>query len=115
MTPREVQILELVADGNSAKEIAGILGIAPRTVERHTENVRLKMGARNRAHMVTRAVKKGILRIFDAPIEPRACAECLFRPDVCDSREIRAFPLPQPPERTSPLPNPFQQGGEGAG
>lgn len=45
LTPREVQILELVADGYSAKEVAATLGIAPRPVERHTENVRLKMGA----------------------------------------------------------------------
>lgn len=81
LTPRELEVLELVANGYSAKEAAGTLGIAPRTVERHTENVRLKMRARNRAHMVTQAVTQGILRIGPAPVGPRLCSECLFQPD----------------------------------
>jgi len=56
-----VQILQLVANGYSAKEAASILRIAPRTVERHTENLRLKMRARNRAHMIALAVLTGVL------------------------------------------------------
>lgn len=63
LSPREQQILELVANGYSAKEAAGQIGIAPRTVDRHIENIRLKMRARNRAHMVARAVLAGHLRI----------------------------------------------------
>ena len=63
LTPREQEILELVAKGLSAKEIAGEIGIAPRTVEGHIDSVRLKVRARNKAHMVTQAILSGILRI----------------------------------------------------
>ncbi len=61
LTEREQQILELVAIGLSAKEVAQHVSIAPRTVERHIENIRLKMRARNRTHMVTCAVMTGLL------------------------------------------------------
>lgn len=62
-TAREHQILELVAFGRSAKEIAIKIRIAPRTAERHIENMRLKLNARNRAHLVTQAIYLGILAI----------------------------------------------------
>jgi DNA-binding CsgD family transcriptional regulator len=62
LTHREMQVLELVAGGFSAKQIAGQIGIAPRTVEGHIETVRLKMRARNKTHMVTQAVQAGVLK-----------------------------------------------------
>jgi LuxR family transcriptional regulator, transcriptional regulator of spore coat protein len=61
LTAREHQVLQLVAQGLSAKEVAQEIDIAPRTVERHIENVRLKIRARNRTHMVTLAVELGLL------------------------------------------------------
>lgn len=61
LTVREYQILELVAQGYSAKEIAQRIDIAPRTVERHIDNVRLKLRARNRTHMVARAIAGQLL------------------------------------------------------
>ena len=63
LTEREQQVLELVAQGLSAKEVAQEIEIAPRTVERHIENVRLKTRARNRTHMVTLALEAGILTL----------------------------------------------------
>lgn len=63
LTTREYQVLKLVAQGLSAKEIAQSIDIAPRTVERHIENVRLKIRARNRTHMVTLAVELGLLHL----------------------------------------------------
>lgn len=66
LTFREHQILELVAVGWSAKQIALDINIAPRTVERHIENVRLKLNARNRAHLITQAMHLGLL-VIDAP------------------------------------------------
>lgn len=63
LTAREQQVLELVAQGLSAKETAQEIEIAPRTVERHIENVRLKLRARNRTHMVTLALELGVLHI----------------------------------------------------
>jgi LuxR family transcriptional regulator, transcriptional regulator of spore coat protein len=61
LSGREQQILELVAVGLSAKEVALEIDIAPRTVERHIENIRLKLRARNRTHMVTCAAMAGML------------------------------------------------------
>jgi LuxR family transcriptional regulator, transcriptional regulator of spore coat protein len=66
LTAREQQVLELIAQGLSAKEAAQAIDIAPRTVERHVENVRLKIRARNRTHMVTLALELGILHIDSA-------------------------------------------------
>jgi LuxR family transcriptional regulator of spore coat protein len=63
LTHRELQVLELVAGGYSAKQIASQIGIAPRTVEGHIENVRLKMRARNKTHMVTQALQSGVLKL----------------------------------------------------
>jgi LuxR family transcriptional regulator, transcriptional regulator of spore coat protein len=68
LTDREQEILELVALGLSAKEAALELSIAPRTVERHIENIRLKMRARNRTHMVTCAAFLGMLMADQSPL-----------------------------------------------
>lgn len=61
LTSRELQILELVAFGNSAKEIAQRCDIAHRTVEAHLDTARLKLRARNRTHMVGIALDLGLL------------------------------------------------------
>ena len=71
LTDREQQILELVSVGQSAKEIALEIDIAPRTVERHIENVRLKLSARNRAHLITKAAVMGLLTIDPRRQAPR--------------------------------------------
>ncbi len=70
LTNREQEILELVAIGLSAKEVALEIDIAPRTVERHIENVRLKFRARNRTHMVTCAALAGLLLLEATPPTP---------------------------------------------
>jgi len=70
LTDREQEILELVAVGLSAKEIAKAAFIAPRTVERHIENIRLKVRAKNRAHLITRAIASGLIGAIAAPEEP---------------------------------------------
>jgi DNA-binding CsgD family transcriptional regulator len=64
---RERQILERVALGRSAKEVAAELGIAHRTVERHIENARYKMRARNKTHMIAKAVLCGELVLATHP------------------------------------------------
>jgi LuxR family transcriptional regulator, transcriptional regulator of spore coat protein len=61
LTQREHSVLALVAKGLSAKEVALVLAIAPRTVEKHIDHVRLKIRAKNRAHMVAQAMERGIL------------------------------------------------------
>ncbi|MET0373343.1 MAG: helix-turn-helix domain-containing protein [Rhizorhabdus sp.] len=61
LTVRECDVLHLVALGRSAKETALALEIAPCTVERHVENVRLKTRTRNRAHMIAHVIRTGLL------------------------------------------------------
>ncbi|HTK71606.1 MAG TPA: helix-turn-helix transcriptional regulator [Croceibacterium sp.] len=67
LTRREIQILEFVARGFSAKETALEIGIAPRTVEGHIDTIKLKLRARNRAHMVTNAIAARILTVAEGP------------------------------------------------
>lgn len=61
LTGRETEVLSLIADGLSAKQVAQELEIAPCTVERHIENVRLKTRTRNRAHLVAYVIREGLL------------------------------------------------------
>ena len=61
LTMREREVLRLAANGYTSKEIAQQIDIAHRTVERHIENARLKLGARNRAHLIGKALKAGLL------------------------------------------------------
>lgn len=61
LTAREELVLALVSRGYSAKEIALELSIAPRTVEKHIDHIRLKIRARNRTHMVARAISIGLI------------------------------------------------------
>ena len=67
LTNRESEVLYLVANGRSAKEVAQELSIAPCTVERHIENVRLKTRTRNRAHMVAYVIQEGLLPALFSP------------------------------------------------
>lgn len=67
LTGRESEVLQLIALGRTAKEAAQMLEIAPCTVERHIENVRLKTRTRNRAHMVAYVIQKGLLHERERP------------------------------------------------
>ena len=61
LTGRETQVLHLVVEGLSAKEIALRLSIAPRTVECHIDHLRSKTRSRNRAQLVAIAVRSGLV------------------------------------------------------
>jgi len=61
LTLRELQVIQLIAIGLSAKEAAQKLAIGPRTVERYLDQARLKTRTRNRVHMVAWAFKEGLL------------------------------------------------------
>ena len=62
-TAREQAVLELIVAGYPAREIALRLGIAARTVECHVDQLRLKTGSRNRAHMAAVAVRLGLVTL----------------------------------------------------
>jgi len=63
LTAREVEVLGCVARGMSNKEIAEQLGTADGTVKIHVQNILAKLGAADRTHAVTIAVKRGILHL----------------------------------------------------
>jgi LuxR family transcriptional regulator of spore coat protein len=59
LSEREREVLQCIAAGLSSKQCAQQLGIAPRTVERHVENLRNKLNARNKPHLVAKALTAG--------------------------------------------------------
>lgn len=63
LTPRELEVLHLIADGNGNKEIAETLFVAEGTVKTHVNAVLRKLDAIDRTQAVTIALKRGILRL----------------------------------------------------
>jgi LuxR family maltose regulon positive regulatory protein len=63
LTPRECEILELIAEGQSNKTIAKQLGLAPETVKSHLKNIFQKLGVERRTQAVLRAEEFGLLRV----------------------------------------------------
>ncbi|MEV8394440.1 MULTISPECIES: response regulator transcription factor [unclassified Streptomyces] len=61
LTPREEEILKLVAEGHTSKEIAGILVISAKTVERHRANLLQKLGLRDRLELTRYAIRAGLI------------------------------------------------------
>ena len=61
LTFRELTVLQLVATGRSDKDIGSILGIAPRTANKHVENILGKMGAASRTEAGVRAVRERLV------------------------------------------------------
>lgn len=61
LTPREIDVLRLIAAGNANKQIADRLCIGEATVKSHVTNILSKLGANDRAHAVTIALKRGII------------------------------------------------------
>jgi DNA-binding NarL/FixJ family response regulator len=66
LTEREIHVLRLVASGNSNKLIADQLSIGEATVKGHVGNILSKLGANDRTHAVTIALKRGIIQL-DTP------------------------------------------------
>jgi PAS domain S-box-containing protein len=62
LTSREVQVLALVADGHSTKEIAGLLNISYKTADSHRSRIMEKLGVHETASLVRFAVRQGIVR-----------------------------------------------------
>jgi DNA-binding NarL/FixJ family response regulator len=61
LTPREIEVLRLVAGGNANKEIAAKLSLTEETVKSHVRNILAKLGANDRTHAVAISVKRGII------------------------------------------------------
>jgi DNA-binding NarL/FixJ family response regulator len=63
LTAREIDVLRLIAGGNANKEIAARLSITEETVKGHVKNILAKLGANDRTHAVTIALKRGIIEL----------------------------------------------------
>jgi two-component system, NarL family, nitrate/nitrite response regulator NarL len=63
LTAREVQVLELLAEGLPNKAIAARLGISDQTVKFHVSSISGKLGAKNRTDAVRRAVRRGLITL----------------------------------------------------
>ena len=63
LTSRELDVLRLIATGNTNKEIACQLSIAEETVKSHVTNILAKLGANDRTHAVTIGLKRGMIEL----------------------------------------------------
>jgi DNA-binding NarL/FixJ family response regulator len=63
LTAREIEVLSLVAAGNSNKRIAAYLSITEDTAKGHLKNILAKLGASDRTRAVTLALKRGIIQL----------------------------------------------------
>lgn len=61
LTPREQEVLTLIAEGLTSREIAQQLVISPKTVDRHRENIMAKLNLHSRAELVRYAMSRGLL------------------------------------------------------
>jgi DNA-binding NarL/FixJ family response regulator len=63
LTPREIDVLRLIAAGNANKQIADQLSIGEASVKSHVANILSKLGANDRAHAVAIGLKRGIIEL----------------------------------------------------
>jgi DNA-binding NarL/FixJ family response regulator len=61
LTPRETEIVKLIAEAHSSKEIAELLVISPKTVERHRANILEKLGMSDRVELTRYAIRRGLV------------------------------------------------------
>jgi DNA-binding NarL/FixJ family response regulator len=63
LTPREIDVLRLIAGGNANKAIAARLSLTEETIKGHVKNILAKLGASDRTHAVTIGLKRGIFEL----------------------------------------------------
>jgi len=63
LTPKEIEVLRLIASGNANKEVAVQLNITEETVKSRVKNILEKLGANDRTHAVTIGLKRGIIEL----------------------------------------------------
>jgi DNA-binding NarL/FixJ family response regulator len=61
LTPRELEVLKLIAEGHASKEIAAMLVISIKTVDRHRTNMLEKLGMRDRVELTRYAIRRGLI------------------------------------------------------
>ena len=61
LTPREQQIVKLIAESNTNRQIAELLTISEKTVETHRANILEKLGMRDRVEITRYAIRRGLI------------------------------------------------------
>ena len=61
LSMREREVLQLIAEGRAAKEIAGVLNISRKTVDFHRDNIKRKLGLRTTAELTRHAIEQGLI------------------------------------------------------
>ena len=61
LTPRESEVVKLIAEGHSSRDIAELLVISDKTVERHRANILEKLGLRDRVDLTRYAIRRGLV------------------------------------------------------
>lgn len=62
LTPRELEVLKLIAEGKSSRQIAGLLVISVKTVERHRADILRRLGLRDRVDLTRYAIRRGLIQ-----------------------------------------------------
>jgi DNA-binding NarL/FixJ family response regulator len=70
LTPREVEVLTLVARGLGNREIGDLLGTAAGTIKAHVQSILSKLGAKDRTHAVTLGLRRGIIHLHSPDLAP---------------------------------------------
>jgi DNA-binding NarL/FixJ family response regulator len=63
LTPRERQVLQLISEGHTTKEVANVLGISVKTADTHRTSIMRKLGVHETAGLVRYAVRSGLIRV----------------------------------------------------
>ena len=69
LSPREIEVLRLIATGNGNREIAAQLSITEETVKNHVTHILAKLGASDRTHAVTIGIKRGYIELWNRKSE----------------------------------------------
>ncbi|HEU0024688.1 MAG TPA: response regulator transcription factor [Thermoleophilaceae bacterium] len=61
LSPRETEVVKLIAEGHTTRDIAGMLVLSEKTVERHRANILEKLGMRDRVQLTRYAIRRGLV------------------------------------------------------
>jgi DNA-binding NarL/FixJ family response regulator len=61
LSPRETEVVKLIAEGHTTREIAELLVLSDKTVERHRANILEKLGMRDRVQLTRYAIRRGLV------------------------------------------------------
>jgi len=70
LTPRELEIVQHLAEGKTSKQVSALLGISVKTTETHRSNIMRKLNFHSVSQLVMYAVRNNLLRIHQESFEP---------------------------------------------